>query len=94
MAKYTLTDETMLALKAANVDKPLFKKTLLGNDFVFTIVDGKDQKIIDEYIKSNSGKVSVGNVDEKYVDLALKFPLLSPIEQQTLAAGVYPTLAE
>ena len=92
MLKKELTEEIIASIKTANPDKPLFKKTLGGQDFVFTFIDRTVYRSVMSWIEDNP-KVKVSDVDEKIVDKGLLWPEITPIEWMTMPAGTIPTLA-
>lgn len=92
MQTQKLTDEIRDALKAANPDRPLFKKTLFGTDFVFSYITREEYLRVQDWVADNpSAKVS--DVDEKLVEVGLLWPQISPTEWATLPAGAVPTLS-
>jgi len=93
MTKYELTQEIIDNLKTTYPDSPLYKKTLFGQDFVFTHIDRATYRLINEWIESNP-KVKVSDVDSKMVDYALLWPKFTPVDWMTMPAGAIPTLAK
>lgn len=92
MSNIPLTEELISKLKADNPGVPLFKKQLYGQDYVFTYLTREDTRRLREWTERNPN-VKVTDYDDHVVQIALKFPEIDPVNEATLAGGVYETLS-
>jgi len=93
MPSNQLTEEIIADLKLQNDNKPLYKKTLFNQDFVFSFISREEYFYIQEWLESNPN-IKISDIETKIVDEALKWPMLSPAEWALLPAGAIPTLAK
>jgi len=93
MEKIELTDEIKEQLKEEAGGRPLFKKTIAGQDFVFTYLTRSQYVAIQQWIADNQDSVTVAHIDEKVVGTALLWPKLTPQQWAMLPAGVVPNLS-
>jgi hypothetical protein len=89
----TLTEEIIATLKEANPNKPLYKKTLFNQDFVFTYLTREDYQQLNAWIADNPN-LRLQDVEDKMVDYGLLWPTFTPQEWAMLPAGTVPTLAK
>jgi len=94
MTKQELTEGIIANLKEQVSGRPLYKKTLFGQDFVFTYINREEYAKIQRWIDDNGQGVRLSDIEEKIVDYALLWPQLAPPDWATLPAGAIPTLAK
>jgi hypothetical protein len=94
MTRQELTEEIIASLKEQVSNRPLYKKTLFGQDFVFTYINREEYAKIQRWIDENGQGVRLSDIEEKIVDYALLWPQLAPPDWATLPAGAIPTLAK
>lgn len=94
MVKIELTEEIVAKLKAAVGDRPIYKKELFGQAFVFTHINRQEYLEIQQWIDQNGATIKPSNIEEKIIDRALLWPTISPQDWAMLPAGAIPTLAK
>lgn len=91
--KQELTEELIAVLKE-KVDKPLFKREICSQDFVFTYINREEYTEIQKWIDDNGANIKPSDIEDKIVDYGLVWPQINPVQWSALPAGAITTLAK
>lgn len=88
-----LTQEEISKLKEKYPDRPLYCKTIAGQDYVFTYINRPEFLEIQEWLANNE-KIPAHEIDDKVMSVALLYPELDERLLSVLPAGLAPTLSQ
>jgi hypothetical protein len=87
-----LTDSIIENIKQEMGDRPIYKKTMFGQSYVFTYIDRSQYLGIQKWSLDNPN-INPSDIEDKIVEYGLVWPKLKPHEWSTKPAGIISTLS-